>query len=308
MSKKTEILINKARKLNIKVKLVSKEKQIYRFTKNSRSKYVVGELAPLNNSVGTRLSKDKYLTKNILNKIDVKTPEGFLLHNWKEVRFLIKKGKLSYPLVVKPNEKAAGTDVAANIQSMKELKTIVSLMEKKYPEFIVEKYYEGDDHRLTVIDGKIIASCRRVRPFIIGDGVSCLEELIKTFNKKREYKVKIDSEVIRSIKKQSLGLDSIIERDKKVNLRENSNMTTGGMVVDVTEMVNPKFKKIAVKAVSELGLRFAGVDIITPDISKDSEYVITEINGLPGWDIHINPDYGKSRNISGSILNALWKY
>lgn len=305
---KTEILINKARKLNIKVQLVSKNKKIFRFIKNNQSKYVVGELAPLNNSVGTRLSKDKHITKNILNKIGIKTPQGFLLHDWKEVHILIKTGKLSYPLVVKPNEKAAGTDVAANIQNIKELKTIVSLMEKKYPDFIVEKYCEGDDHRLTVIDGKVVASCKRVRPFIIGDGVSSLEELIEVFNKKREYKVKVDNEVLRSLKKQGIGLDSIIEKDKKVNLRENSNMTTGGMVVDVTDMVNPKFKKIAVKAVSELSLRFAGVDIITPDISKDSKYVITEINGLPGWDIHINPDYGLSRDISGFILDALWKY
>lgn len=308
MAKKTEILVNKARKLNIKVRLVSKEHHVYRFTKDGRSRYVVGELAPLNNSVGARLSKDKHLTKNILNKIGIKTPQGFLLHNWKEVSYLIKKGKLSYPLVVKPNEMAAGTDVAANIQNIKELKAIVSSMEKKYPNFVAEKYCEGDDHRLTVLDGKVIASCKRVRPFIIGDGVSSLAELIKSFNEKREYKVKIDNEVLRSIKRQGIGLDSIIQRDVTILLRENSNMSTGGMVVDVTDMVNTKFKKIAVKAVSELGLRFAGVDIITPDISRDSKYVITEINGLPGWDIHIDPDYGKSRDISGYILNAFWKY
>ncbi|MGB9911558.1 MAG: hypothetical protein ACPLKP_03070 [Microgenomates group bacterium] len=301
-------IINKAKKWGLKVEKIPWKKEVVVISKGKKSCYFYGSSLPLNNVVAVRLTKYKNLTKWILKKLNVPTPKGFFCQSFEEAREIIKKGEINYPVVVKPNESALGKMVFAEIKNEEELKRAIKIIKENYQDFLLEEYVAGDDFRLLVLDGRVVAVCKRIPPFVIGDGVSSLSKLIEKFNEKREKKLVLDEEVLRNLKKQKVGLNSVIPEGQKIILRRNANVFTGGLVEDYTEKTALFFKKVAVKIVKELGLRIGGVDIITPDITKKSKnYWVTEVNGLPSFDIHEEPNKGKTRDITSLILKAVFK-
>ena len=51
---------------------------------------------------------------------------------------------------------------------------------------IVEKYITGEDHRLLVIDNKLVAAAKRTPAHVIGDGKSTIQQLVDEVNKDEE--------------------------------------------------------------------------------------------------------------------------
>ena len=268
-------------------------------------------LFPFNSYGGIEVTINKHLTKKILKDNGINTPKGFLVASFSDVLKKIKQGKLFFPLVVKPNDQTLGTGVFANITTKKETKEAILLLKKQnHTPFLVEEYFKGDDFRFLVLKGKVIAIAKRIPPFIVGDGKKTLKRLIGVLNKgKDKYKkLKIDEETLRNIKKQKVSLGVIIEKGRKIKLRENANKSTGGFSQDVTDKVHPRFKEIAIRATRGVDLNFAGVDLLIKDAtSKNSSYVFLEINGNPGWSVHENPDIGRKRNITREFAWAILK-
>ena len=52
-----------------------------------------------------------------------------------------------------------------------------------------------------------------------------------------------------------------------VYLRSTGNLSTGGTAIDVTDIVHPDNREMAVRAVKAIGLDVGGVDFLTPDIT-----------------------------------------
>jgi len=289
--------------------MVSFDKPVVRLVKNGKRRYIVGSSLPLNNNVSAKISKDKSLTKEILSEIGISTPKGFVTSHLQEAESEFGKINLGFPVVVKPNDSALGHGVTANIESWEEFNNAFKKAKQYSESILIEEHFFGDDHRILVLDGKVVAAARRNLPFVNGDGKSSVKELIERFNEGRLFdeKLRIDKEVERTLKKENLNLNSICRKGQRIGLRWNANVATGGIVEDVTDTISKTFKQIAVKAVKEIGFRFAGVDLMTKDITKDSqEYVLTEINGVPGFDLHFSPTYGKTRDVSELIIKAIF--
>ena len=103
---------------------------------------------------------------------------------------------------------------------------------------------------------------------IVGDGISTLEQLIDRKNVGRgdDYKfpllkIKVDDEVTRHLNAQSLTIHSVVPSEEKIYLRKNSNLSTGGDSIDVTDTMPSFYKEVAVKAAGAAGLKIAGVEI-----------------------------------------------
>ncbi len=47
---------------------------------------------------------------------------------------------------------------------------------------IVETFMEGDDHRLLVVNGELVAATKRTPGQVIGDGKSTIAELVDIVN------------------------------------------------------------------------------------------------------------------------------
>ena len=102
-------------------------------------------------------------------------------------------------------------------------------------------------------------------------------------------------------------MTDILKKGKVVRLRQTANIFGGGISINVTNKINPYYKKIAIDACKEFDLNIGVVDLITKDISKKSNgYKVVEINSFPALSMHENPDIGKPINVSKLILQSIF--
>lgn len=259
---------------------------------------------------------DKYLTKQILEVQCLPVAQGTKINS---VMDLLEEAMcIEFPLVLKPQFGNQGKGVYANIKDEKELLKCYKTLSKEYKDIIMEKYVQGDDYRVCVVDGQVVAVSKRTPPFIIGDGKNTIKQLIEELNKdilrgegheKPLTKIKIDDKMLQHIGKKGYNLNTILEKDEETTLRENANLSTGGMALDCTDIICRENVEICQRAAAAIGLDICGIDIICKDISKPlgDEGVIVEINAAPGIRMHHYPSMGKSRNVAEKIVDMLFK-
>lgn len=262
--------------------------------------------------VAADIASDKQLTKILLKNQNIPVPKGGEIHN---VINLLQEGeKIGYPLVLKPRYGSKGEGVTLNIKDEKTLIESYKKVKDQFGEAIIEEYVEGNDYRVCVVDYNVVAVSLRIPPYIVGDGIHNIKELIMQLNKSemRGYdhekpltKIKIDDELIKYLSNKNLTLNTILEKNKKAYLRDNANLSTGGMAIDCTDMISEENKKLCVRAARAIGLDICGVDVKIDDISESilEKGVVMEVNAAPGIRMHLYPSKGDVRDVGESILS-----
>jgi len=100
-------------------------------------------------------------------------------------------------------------------------------------------------------------------------------------------------------------LTYIPQKGEKLFLRQNANISTGGIGKDVTNEVSQELKEMAVKSAKAVGMAITGVDIIYDELLDNA--CVLELNDCPGIDIHHYPVLGKSREVASDIIELLFK-
>ncbi len=261
--------------------------------------------------VAADIASDKQLTKMLLMNQNIPVPEGEEVHN--VINLLQESERIGYPLVLKPRYGSKGEGVILNIRDEKTLIKSYKKVKDEYGEAIIERYIEGNDYRVCIVDYNVVAVSLRIPPYIIGDGIHNVKELIMKLNdsdlrgydhEKPLTKIKIDDELIAYLNRKNLTLNTILEDKEKINLRDNANLSTGGMAVDYTEKISEENKKICIRAAKAIGLDICGIDVKIDDISNSilEKGVVMEVNAAPGIRMHIHPSKGKSRDVGDAIL------
>lgn len=266
--------------------------------------------------VAADISCDKLLTKELLRIQNIPIADGNKVSN---ILGLLKEAEsIGYPVVLKPQYGNKGQGVILNIENEKQLLSSYNTLKQKYKDIIVEKYVHGNDYRICVVDYKVVAVSLRISPFVIGNGKDDLKQLIEIANnnplrgedhEKPLTKIKIDGELISCISKRGLCLYSIPKEGEKVLLRENANLSTGGMAIDCTEEICDENIEYCINTAKTLGLDICGVDICAKDISEPlskGNGIIMEVNTAPGIRMHDYPTKGKKRNVGKAIVNMLY--
>ncbi|NMB56516.1 ATP-grasp domain-containing protein [Candidatus Beckwithbacteria bacterium] len=297
-----------AKKLGISFRIFDAKKLVL-FKKGQKKWYIFKARTPLNLESSAFLSNDKYLTNQILRKNDILVPESKIFNKLDEALSYWEKNR--HKVVLKPNDNIGGKGILVSPKNKEEfvwgfknaLKN--TRLDKRV---LVEDFIKGVDYRVLVLGEKVIAAAQRLPPFIIGNGKDSIRTLIRKENKKRKdtllKNIKIDNDLKSYLLKYKLSIDSILKRGKKLFLRDNCNLSTGGITIDKTEDIHPDNINIAIKAVKTLGLKLAGVDIITQDISQsmlENGGIINEINSPPGLRIHYCVIEGKVRDVALDI-------
>jgi len=262
--------------------------------------------------VAADIASDKQLTKMLLINQNIPVPSGEEVHN--VINLLQESEKIGYPLVLKPRYGSKGQGVILNIKDEKTLIGSYKKVKDEFGEVIFERYVEGNDYRVCIVDYNVVAVSLRIPPAIIGDGIHNIKELIMNVNssnlrgndhEKPLTKIKINEELIEYLKKKKLTLNTILRQGQKVKLRDNANLSTGGMAIDCTEMISEENKKICVRAARAIGLDICGVDVKINNIEDSilENGVIMEVNAAPGIRMHVYPSQGKVRDVGEAILS-----
>lgn len=215
--------------------------------------------------------------------------------------------RVGAPCVVKPIDGGSGKGVTANIQDEERLRQAFAEA-RRYSNgpLLIEQHIAGTDHRLMVVDGKLVAAIQRAASFLTGDGQARLSELLHRLNATRFENlsrsrylrpIKVDQVLVQHLHAQGVNLETVLPRGKRVTLRSNANLSTGGISHDVTDRIHPELHAMAEQLARATGLRAVGIDYLTPDISQtpwQSGGRFIEINSTPGMGVFVAAGWTES--------------
>lgn len=307
-------IVKDAIELGIDYTVLNENKSVIEFNYNGHKEYVIeGNKTDRDTYIFPIITDDKFIAKQVMKNAGLCVPEAILLDknmDKEEIEELVSTF-FNNPLVVKPRNTNYGTGITvfSKKTSKKQIMEAIEYAFKFDDNILIEEFAKGMEYRFLVVDGKCLSVAHRRTASVIGDGKSTIEELIDAKNKEpwhalTECPVKKDEPVIEFLKLQNYTYESIIPEGKRVFLRTNSNCSTGGETLDMTQVMPSKFKRIAEKAAKAFNGKICGVDIIVNDLEKD-EYSIIEINDNPGYSINEWPYEGKGEKVGTAILKML---
>jgi D-alanine-D-alanine ligase-like ATP-grasp enzyme len=318
-SASTKVIIAEALRREIKTKPID-YRHILELKYKNHKEYLFNQILLTSSLISSEIINNKYITKLFLKANDISVPEGKQFFS-KQNKSVLKYAKfLGWPVVIKPISSSHGTGVILNIKNTKDFLKYWEYSKKRYSTLLVEKQFAGDEYRILATKNKVLGIINRVPANVRGDGRHTLKQLIgiknkdprraENFRKGSLVKIRFNKIELENLKKHNIFLDEVIPLNNQIFLKNNSNISTGGDSFDATDIAHPSIKKIAVKVIKSIpGLQYAGIDLMTKDITKeqtDHSYTIIEVNDSPGIDIHHFPYQGKSRNIAKELIDMLF--
>ena len=312
MEVSTQIVIKEALKRGLKIEILDRKDNFIYISKGSKGQYVKqATKTGLDSYITFLIMENKQVTKKVLEKHKIRVPKGGIyytersaLRNLPNVKSVVKPTSTNFGIGI------GFTDAGEKIQYKKAVQEAF----KHGDSVIVEEFVEGKEFRLLVIGRKVVGVIHRIPANITGDGIHKIKELIKLKNANpKNFKIK--KEHIRTgeaekskLRKQGLTINSIPNKGQQVFLRDNSNVSTGGDPIDMSEDVHKSYKEAAVKAAKAMNARICGVDLIIKDIKKPAtknNYAIIETNFNPVLKFHNFPQEGKNRKVGKAVLDLL---
>ncbi len=267
--------------------------------------------------LGVELASDKEGTKSVLRNAGIPVPRGTVINFFDELEEAVEYVG-GYPIVIKPLDGNHGRGITIDINAWEAAIEAYDAAKEVSRSVIVERFYAGRDHRVLVVDGTVVAVAERIPAHVVGDGIHTIEELIEETNSDPRRgeghdnvltKIELDRTSWQLLEKQGYTIETILPKDELFYLRATANLSTGGSSVDRTDDIHPENLWIAKRAAKTIGLDIAGIDIVTPDISRplcEVDGVIVEINAAPGFRMHVCPSEGIPRNVAAPVLDMLF--
>jgi cyanophycin synthetase len=268
--------------------------------------------------IAVEISCDKEDTHNLLNDLGLPVPKQMLVYGAKQA--IRAANRIGLPVVLKPLNANHGKGVTIDLSDAEEIEVAFHEAQKfgTGKAVLVESYLSGFDHRMLVVNNELVAVAKRVPGHVIGDGHSTIVELIDIVNldprrgighEKVLTRLELDNQALRLMEEAGYDENTVLQSDQLFYLRSTANLSTGGTAIDVTDIVHPDNRDMAVRAIRAIGLDIGGVDFLTDDIGKSYKDIgggICECNAAPGFRMHVAPSEGKSRDVSGKVMDMLF--
>jgi len=266
--------------------------------------------------IAVEIASDKEETNALLSAIGCPVPHQKLVQS--ERRAIRAAESLGYPVVVKPYNANHGRGVSLDLRTKEEVAAAVIKAKEHGRSVLVEQMITGFDHRMLVVDGELVAVAKRVPGHVIGDGTQTISELVNVVNQdprrgvgheKVLTRIELDYQAERLMEAAGYNAETVLAKDEIFYLRSTGNLSTGGTAIDLTDVVHPDNREMAQRTARAIGLDVAGVDFITPDITRSYREIggaICEVNAAPGFRMHVAPTEGSSRDVAGPVMDMLF--
>jgi cyanophycin synthetase len=265
----------------------------FSFGIGARSRWLQSSYTDRTPLIASQTAADKFATAQLLRAAGLPAPTHALVKTAEDA--LKATRQYGYPVVVKPADRQQGKGVAANLRSDADVVAAYEAARAFSTRILVEKHFDGTDHRMTVLNGRLIRAGARLPGGVTGDGIHSVAELVEL--RKREaahaqrarergrHLLDLDAEAIGLLAENGLSPNHIPKKDEHVRLRRRGNISAGAEPVRIAlEKVHPDNRRLAEQAAAALRLDLAGIDIILPDIGRswlETGALICEINGQP---------------------------
>jgi len=283
-----QILVEEARRRGIGVEVEDAEAGFFRLSLGGRAVSCRESLSELTSAVALSRCDDKRLTRRILQRADLKVPEQLAVVDLdRALTFLEEHGRV----VVKPARGEMGRNVAVDLRSPDEVEAAIRRIRAQSGEAVIERFVEGQDLRIIVIDDAVVAAAVRRPPTVRGTGKHTVLELIDKQSRRREAatdgesRIPLDDETERCVRAAGHEMLDVLDGGEVLMVRKTANLHAGGTIHDVTDELHPALAEAAVAGARALGIPLVGFDFMVPD-PAGPEYVIIEANERPGLANH----------------------
>ncbi|MDU5663433.1 bifunctional glutamate--cysteine ligase GshA/glutathione synthetase GshB [Streptococcus vestibularis] len=322
MELSTQMLLFDAIQKGIHFEILDEQDQFLKLWHKDHVEYVKnGNMTSKDNYVVPLAMANKTVTKKILADAGFPVPAGDEFTS-------LEQGLAYYPLikdkqiVVKPKSTNFGLGISI-FQEPASLDNYQKALEIAFAEdtaVLVEEFIPGTEYRFFILDGRCEAVLLRVAANVVGDGKHTIRELVaqKNANPLRGRDHRSPLEIIElgdieqlMLTQQGYAPDDMLPEGKKVNLRRNSNISTGGDSIDVTETMDSSYQELAAAMATSMGAWACGVDLIIPDktqpASKEKPHcTCIELNFNPSMYMHTYCAEGPGQAITPKILDKLF--
>ena len=266
--------------------------------------------------ISVELASDKEETNKILGSLGLPIPKQVLVQH--QDRAIAAAHKIGFPVVTKPYNGNHGRGISIRLMNDEEVAMGFLAAKEHSRSVIVESFLEGDDHRLLVVNGELIAATKRTPGQVIGDGVRSIAELVDIVNsdprrgvghEKVLTRIELDAQANMMMGRMEMTAESVPATGQIVPLRSTANLSTGGTATDVTDIIHPDNRDMAVRAIRAIGLDVGGVDFLSKNIAESYREIgggICEVNAAPGFRMHVAPSEGTPRDAAGPVIDMLF--
>jgi len=304
----TQSILRAAFKKKVSVYKFFNGDRVFILKKGGKSVWLRGPRLSVSNPVALWIIKDKLLTKEVLERINIPHPKGFSSRTIDEALEISKK--IGFPLVMKPRKYEGGMGVFLHVDSEEKIKKFFRSCACYDRQVLLEEEVFGTYYRITMVGNKIAGILETQGIKLLGNGGNTTKELINQYNATVPIKYRITKKTKDILSFQNLSLDAVPQKNQEVLLGFSG--AEGGYWIDRTDDICKENIKILAKLTKYLDLSVAGIDLIAKDISlpidaKKSLGYVLEINGAPEFLFHQHPTQGKPRDIGKAIINMLFK-
>lgn len=218
------------------------------------------------------------------------------------------------PVVVKPHNQNQGQGVHVGLTDRRAFSRAFDEVARAYGSVLVEQFATGTEHRVLVVDGRVVAATLRVPANVEGDGRSTVEQLVEQKNAERKTErgrvhkpLQLDGLAVAQLRRQKLHPGSVPGDGQRVYLRATSNIHTGGDAHDATDDLAPDEVALVERAAAAIpGLGLGGFDVLLPRQPGETDISILEVNPSPMVSMHHFPWVGQPRDAAGAILDTMF--
>ncbi|MBK1687261.1 cyanophycin synthetase [Rubrivivax gelatinosus] len=265
-------------------------------------------------AIAEGIARDKDLTKRLLAAVGVPVPEGRVAASPADAWEVAED--VGLPVAVKPSDGNHGRGVTLDLTTREQVEAAFVVADAEGSEVIVERYIPGDEHRLLVVAGRMVAAARGEAAWVVGDGRSSVAELVEAqlnSDPRRgetedhplgRIRVREDGAILVDLRRQNLGPDDVPAAARRVLIQRNGNVA-----IDCTDEVHPDFARVASLAARTVGLDIAGIDLVAQDITRPlrgQHAAVVEVNAGPGLLAHTKPAVGSPRPVGQAIIDHLF--
>ena len=311
----TYAIVEEARRRDIPVRRLN-SRSLVQLGLGKNLRRIQATMADSTSAIAVEIAQNKDETKRVLGAIGLPVPFGGVARSEREAVDIARD--IGFPVILKPLDASQGRGISPRLDDEDAIRAAWPEAQAISPTVVIERYSEGTDHRVLVVNGKVVAVAERVPARVIGDGSRSIRELIEIENRDPRRGIghtkiltwlPLDDTTEAYLAESGRTLEAVPRQREVVLLRSTANLSTGGTSLDRTDEIHPDNATACEMAAGAVGLDVAGIDVITRDISvpfRDNGAVIIEVNAAPGIRMHTHPAAGTARNVAAPILDMLY--
>jgi cyanophycin synthetase len=265
-------------------------------------------------AIAEGIAHEKDLTKSLLQSCGVPVPEGQIAATPEEAWEAAQD--IGLPVVVKPTDGNHGRGVSLDLRKREDIEAAFHVAALHGSEVLVERFVRGHEHRLLVVNGRVVAAARGEAAWVTGDGTSTVVQLVDAqlnTDPRRGtdedcplnlIETREDEAIVLDLQRQGLTPDAVPADGRRVLIQRNGNVS-----IDCTDEVHPEVDHAVSLAARVVGLDVAGIDVVAEDISRPLQAqagAVVEVNAGPGLLMHLKPGVGAPRPVGQAIVDHLF--